>query len=135
MIEPADNPITIRSFRPADAPACRTLYKEGLIGGTLSPNDTGLDIDDIERAYMKVHGNHFWVAVNAKDEIVGMLGVQHHDEDEGAEIRRLRVRRDHRRRGIGSALLETAIKFCHEQGYLKVTLDTFIEREPVAQAV
>jgi hypothetical protein len=37
----------IRSFRPADLPACRKLYIEGLLGGSLAENDTGLDIDDI----------------------------------------------------------------------------------------
>lgn len=58
-----------------------------------------------------------------------MIGVQHHEAGVG-EIRRLRVRQDHRRRGIGSRLLETAIKFCHDRGHVKITLDTFIDREP-----
>jgi ribosomal protein S18 acetylase RimI-like enzyme len=58
-----------------------------------------------------------------------MIGVQHHDEGVG-EIRRLRVKEDWRRRGIGSKLIETAVKFCHDHQYLKVTLDTFVEREP-----
>jgi ribosomal protein S18 acetylase RimI-like enzyme len=118
---------TIRSYRPADLPACRTLYVEGLIGGKIAENDTALDLDDIERAYM-IPGNHFWVVENAAGEIVGMLGVQQAEKGV-AEIRRLRVRQDHRRRGIGQALVETALKFCHESGYLKITLDTFMERE------
>jgi ribosomal protein S18 acetylase RimI-like enzyme len=46
------------------------------------------------------------------------------------EIRRLRVANSHQRRGIGSALLEQAVKFCQENNYLKVALDTFMEREP-----
>jgi ribosomal protein S18 acetylase RimI-like enzyme len=118
----------IRSFRSEDLPACRVLYREGLLGGALAENDTGLDIDDIESAYMKTPGNHFWVA-EVGGEVVGMIGVQHHDEGVG-EIRRLRVRHDHRRKGIGKALIETAVKFCQEHHYLKVTLDTFVEREP-----
>jgi ribosomal protein S18 acetylase RimI-like enzyme len=85
-------------------------------------------MDDIETAYMKCPNNHFWVAENAAGEVVGTIGVQ---EYEGAgEIRRLRVRADSRRRGIGSALVETAVKFCQERGYLKVMLDTYMEREP-----
>jgi ribosomal protein S18 acetylase RimI-like enzyme len=118
----------IRSFRPEDLGACRVLYREGLLGGQLAENDTGLDIDDIDLAYMRPSGNHFWVA-EVDGEIVGMIGVQHHDEGVG-EIRRLRVSQRHRRRGIGKALIETAVKFCQERGYLKVTLDTFMEREP-----
>src|SRR5688572_30486150 len=106
----------IRSFGTGDLPACRKLYREGLIAGKLAENDTGFDIDDIESVYMKRAGNHFWVAVAPADDapptpasdpeswpVVGMIGVQHHDADVG-EIRRLRVAQTHRRRGIGSGL-------------------------------
>lgn len=124
MSHEPDPSITLRSFEPRDAEACRTLYHDGRI----AENDTGLDIDDIEAAYMN-RGNHFWVAVNASGEVVGMIGVQQHDAGVG-EIRRLRVRRDHQRRGIGTRLVETAVKFCRDHNYLKVTLDTFIDREP-----
>ena len=136
----------VRSFCTGDLPACRKLYREGLIGGTLAENDTGFDIDDIEAVYMKRAGNHFWVAVAPPDDgppgappgaamdprcwpVVGMIGVQHHEADVG-EIRRLRVAQTHRRRGIGSGLMEAALKFCQERQYLKITLDTFMEREP-----
>jgi ribosomal protein S18 acetylase RimI-like enzyme len=127
-------PYLIRSFRREDLPACTQLYREGLLGGKIAENDTGLDIDDIEQAYMNTPGSHFWVAEASSDgnggarEIVGMIGVQHHEDGVG-EIRRLRVRNDWRRRGIGSALIETALKFCQDHGYLKITLDTFVERE------
>lgn len=133
--QPDTRAFTIRSFRVADLAACRVLYREGLLGGALAENDTGLDIDDIEAAYMKTPGNHFWVAEvpvpgdGGAGDVVGMIGVQHHDEGVG-EIRRLRVRQDHRRKGIGKALIETAVQFCQDRGYLKVTLDTFVEREP-----
>ena len=39
-------------------------------------------------------------------------------------------RLDSQRRGIGGKLVETALRFCQDNGYLKVTLDTFMEREP-----
>ena len=120
---------TIRSFRPKDAEACARLYEEGLIGGKLAGNDTGADIDHIDSAYMTSPGSHFWVAENDKREVVGMIGVQQHLPEEG-EIRRLRVRNDHLRRGIGSALLERAIQFCKEHQHLKIKLDTFTDREP-----
>jgi len=120
--------VKIRSFSPPDLPACQVLYFEGLIGGKIAENDTALDLDDIATVYMKP-GNHFWVAENEQGQIVGMVGVQHHEAATG-EIRRLRVASDHRRRGIGSALVETALKFCQENQYLKITLDTFMEREP-----
>ena len=127
-----DIPITVRSFRTTDLPACRTLYLEGLIGGKIAENDTGFDIDDIDASYMKSPGHHFWVAENQAGEVVGMIGVHHHDEGTG-EIRRLRVRRDSQRRGIGGQLVEIALRFCQDNGYLKVTLDTFMEREPAVK--
>src|SRR4051794_36118183 len=132
---PGDIPVTIRSFKPSDLPACRQLYVEGLLGGKLAENDTGLDIDDIEQAYMSKPGNHFWIAETEAiadgraSEIVGMVGVQQFQNGKG-EIRRLRVREDMRRRGIGSKLVEAALKFCQDHGYLKITLDTFMDREP-----
>jgi ribosomal protein S18 acetylase RimI-like enzyme len=130
MPEPAlpNLPVTIRPYCAADREACQTLYREGLIGGKIAPNDTGADIDDIEAAYMRSPDNHFWVAENMQGEVIGIIGVQQ-DEPGIGEIRRLRVRQDSRRRGVGSALMETAIKFCRERQFLKITLDTFIERE------
>jgi ribosomal protein S18 acetylase RimI-like enzyme len=117
----------IRDFHAPDLPACRKLYVDGLLGGKLAENDTGLDIDDIQSAYMETAGNHFWVAADSADQPIGMIGVQHHDQGVG-QIRRLRVDQNQRRRGIGSALLETAITFCRENQYLKVLLESFTER-------
>jgi ribosomal protein S18 acetylase RimI-like enzyme len=129
----ADISVRIRSFQREDLPACQQLYVDGLLGGKLAENDTGLDIDDIEQAYMNKPDHHFWVAeivsAEGKAEVVGMIGVQQFLTGKG-EIRRLRVRTDVRRRGIGSKLVEQALKFCNEKGYLKITLDTFMEREP-----
>ena len=122
-------PINIRSYDPRDGAACRALYVDGLRGGRIAANDSGLDIDDISSAYLQRSDDHFWVAVTREGEVVGMIGVQQ-VEDGVAEIRRLRVRNDSRRRGVGSALMETAIRFCRERGILKITLDTFMDRDP-----
>ena len=125
--------VVVRTFGDADYPAVRTLYVDGLLGGRINDNDSGIDLDDIPMAYLR-DGNHFWVACepDGTDEagtVIGMIGVQRHEQGV-AEIRRLRVRPDRRRRGVGAKLLETAIGFCHERGYLKVNLDTFVERDP-----
>ena len=136
---PGSVPFVVRSYRREDLPACTQLYVEGLIGGRMAENDTGVDIDDIDSAYMCSPGSHFWVAETTpppgsgnggeQKQIIGMVGVQQHEQSVG-EIRRLRVRTDFRRRGIGSALVEQALKFCRDRGYLKIALDTFMEREP-----
>ena len=130
MDEPEQLPFTIRTYKPSDAKACQQLYRDGLLGGTIADNDTGFDMDDIQAAYLASPGSHFWVAdANDTHQIWGMIGVQQHEDNVG-EIRRLRVRVDQRRKGIGSALVETALKFCQQHGYLKITLDTYMEREP-----
>src|SRR5829696_8398628 len=101
---PAMQPYVVRSFRREDLQACSQLYREGLLGGKIAENDTGLDIDDIERAYMNSSGSHFWVAETTGDggnggnggkggnvgakQIIGMIGVQQHEDSVG-EIRRL----------------------------------------------
>jgi ribosomal protein S18 acetylase RimI-like enzyme len=126
---PSETSVKIRSFEPRDQAHCAALYREGLLGGTLAENDSGLDIDDIQSAYMLADGNHFWVAETEDGKVMGMIGVQHHDEDMG-EIKRLRVHPDYRRRGIGSKLIEQALSWCEECNYLKVTLDTHMDREP-----
>jgi GNAT superfamily N-acetyltransferase len=123
-----DNPVSIRSYRPADSGACKRLYFDGLIGGRIADNDTAMDIEDIELVYLRPPGNHFWVAESAEGIVIGMIGVQHHGDGIG-EIRRLRVAGSHRRRGIGSKLVETALRFCQERQYLKVKLDTFLDEE------
>jgi ribosomal protein S18 acetylase RimI-like enzyme len=125
-----DDPGTyaIRSFRDQDHEAVKQLYVEGLLGGKLADNDTGFDIDDVNLAYMSNPGSHFWVA-EADGKVVGMIGLQQLEAGTG-EIRRLRVHPDYRRRGIGSAMLQKALEFCRDHGLLKVTLDTYMEREP-----
>jgi ribosomal protein S18 acetylase RimI-like enzyme len=132
MSQATEQPLAVRSFCAADSPACQKLFLEGLLGGKIAENDTALDINDIDSAYMKTDGNHFWVAQVSDNMIVGMIGVQHHDPGV-AEIRRLRVHTDYRRRGIGSALVENALRFCQDRGYLKITLDTYMEREPAVK--
>jgi GNAT superfamily N-acetyltransferase len=77
---------------------------------------------------MKTPGNHFWVAELPSGEVIAMIGVQHHDEGV-ALIRRLRVAEIYKGRGIGRTLLETALGYCQENGYLKITLDTYITPE------
>lgn len=131
MAMPDPMEISVRTFMPDDNEACRELYAQGLLGGQLAENDSGLDIDDIAHAYLRP-GCHFWVAQDSAAQVVGMIGVQNHEDNVG-EIRRLRVRADSQRRGVGSRLLEAAIAFCRTHQYLKVKLDTFIEREPAVR--
>ena len=121
--------VAIRHAEPADHEAVRTLFDEGMLEGQLRANDTGADIDNLQEAYFLDEGaSAFWVASHG-DEILGMIGVQK-TSDNTAEMRRLRVRSDCRRRGVGTLLMEHATEFCRTRGYLKVTLDVRVDRGP-----
>jgi putative acetyltransferase len=84
---------------------------------------------NLTEAYFSDDGQSaLWVA-DYDNTVIGMVGVQKTSENE-AEIRRLRVRDDFRRRGLGTRLMEKALSFCRHHGYLKVILDVRIERGP-----
>ncbi len=121
--------ITIRLATEEDHDDILSLFRSGAIEGQLRDNDTGADIDSLHEAYFSDEGaSSFWVACYG-DVVIGMIGVQRTRKDT-AEVRRLRVREDFRRRGVGSLLLEQATSFCRTRGYLKVVLDVRIERGP-----
>jgi ribosomal protein S18 acetylase RimI-like enzyme len=121
--------VLLRQAADDDLPVLSELFEMGVLEGQVPDNDTGADIENFCEAYGSDGGmSGFWVAVY-EGAIVGMVGVQRHDNNV-AEIRRLRVRPDLRRRGIGSMLMERAIAFCRERDYLKVILDTRVEEEP-----
>jgi len=119
--------VRIRTYQPADQPAVSRLYVSGLLAGQIATNDTGADIEMIEEAYLNAEKAGFWVA-EVDGKVVGMVGVAE-DEPNVAEIRRLRVEREFQSKGIGTMLLEEALGFCRHHSYLKVRLDTRIEKD------
>ena len=120
------------AIRPAvadDRGAVQGLFLEELKNGTLAGNETGADLEHFELSYLDGEDDSgFWVA-EIGGEIVGMVGVQA-QECGTAEIRRLRVRENLRRRGLGTALLEKALRHCRERGLLKISLDVLVDRKP-----
>jgi ribosomal protein S18 acetylase RimI-like enzyme len=121
--------VRFRQARATDMPALRELFVAGMLEGQVPDNDTGADIDNLLEAYFSDDGEScFWVAEYG-GAVVGMVGVQKVGSDT-SEIRRLRVRADLRRRGIGMRLMHEAVSFCQRLGYLKVVLDVRFERGP-----
>jgi len=121
--------VVVRLVADQDHAAVRELFRASMVEGFVPDNDTGADIENIHEAYFADGGQSaLWVA-DYEDEVIGMIGVQK-TSAHGAEIRRLRVRTDYRRRGLGTRLMEQALSFCRHHGYLKLTLDVRIERGP-----
>ena len=81
------------------------------------------DLADIRRSYLEHPGSNFWVA-ERDGETVGCIGAYQRDHEE-AEIRRLAVRRDARRQGIASRMLDRAEGFCRDNGYLRTIAWTY----------
>lgn len=105
------------------------LFEAGCLEGHVPEHDTGDDIINFLDYYFGDENmSAFWVA--KLDELtLGMIAVKRH-RDGVAEIRRLRVHPDYRRLGIGTVLMSQAVEFCRSREYLKVILDTRVEREP-----
>ena len=129
--------LNIRSYRPADAAAVRLLFAESLMdfaGNSTQAVESYVessladDLADISFHYLRSSGDHFWVA-EVGGQIKGMVGIQRRGEKE-AELRRMSVTGDARRRGIGWALLETTDAFCREQGYQQIRLTTVTLLQP-----
>lgn len=112
-----------------DQAAALELFREGLEEGHIRENDTGADVENLREAYLDDEGQSgFWVA-RYNDLVIGMIGVQK-TRDDTAEMRRLRVRETYRRRGVATKLMEHALAFCRDRGYLKVVLDVRYDRGP-----
>lgn len=112
--------LTIRSFQPKDQTAAKALILEGLRErwGTIDPLKNP-DLDDIAVSYA---GGWFRVAAIG-GRIVGTGALVPRAEGV-SEIRRMSVRRDLRRRGIGGAILRRLIEDARSAGCRTVILET-----------
>ncbi|MCA9293338.1 MAG: GNAT family N-acetyltransferase [Phycisphaerales bacterium] len=139
--------VSIRLARPDDQDAVQQLFHSSALPDATPDHsdDPGEDLFDLRRHYevdaladvvggaslglpSADHPAVLWVAVHAQDGVVGMVGLRHISEDV-VEMRRLRVNAVHRGQGIGTALVKHAVRVCAERLYLKVILDTFVERD------
>jgi ribosomal protein S18 acetylase RimI-like enzyme len=67
-------------------------------------------------------GSQFWV-VEEQGRLIGMVAIRGLGPGT-AELKRMRVAGDRRRRGLGQRLLELAERFCRAHGYKRIVLDT-----------
>ena len=78
------------------------------------------DLLDIQNNYLN-KGDMFWVALGEKNRVIGCVGYETINPLE-VRIHRLYVKPELKRQGIGSALLETVVKYVKEKGYKKISI-------------
>ncbi len=108
---------TIRRFDPKDQAEVRMVVLEGLREhfGFLDPS-LNPDLEDIQASFI-TKGDEFYVAEN-DGRIVGTVGLLF---GEGrARIVRMSVAKDHRKRGIATALLRQCIESAAQRGFREI---------------
>ena len=115
------------SARPAcngDADPIRALVFGALREYGLAPDPTGTDadLDDIEHHYCR-NGGWFIVIEDANGELAGSIALSRHTADT-AELRKMYLPRNARRRGVGKWMLERALAEARQRGYRRVLLGT-----------
>jgi GNAT superfamily N-acetyltransferase len=114
------NEWVIRPFQPEDQAAAKALILEGLKErwGKIDPLKNP-DLDDIRSSYAS---GFFRVAIR-NGQIVGSGALVPRAGGE-MEIRRMSVRRDLRRHGIGGAILRRLIEDARASGCRRIILET-----------
>lgn len=128
--------IAIRPAEPTDAPELVALAAAvgGEAGDWLLATETWRPVAD-ERRYLKAVRRHadaaVFVAVDG-DRLVGRLSLARDPHPASAHVADLglMVSASHRRRGIGRALLDAAVKWARMVGVNKLELHVFPWNEP-----
>lgn len=113
--------VVVRTYRPDDGPAIRRLYSQGLLEGTLDPDESTADVENPVRTYFSGPSDCLWVA-ESDGKIVGMVGVGHIGYHV-AQVRRLRVDPAYRGTDLTARLLRVVLAHCRRCGDLKLVLD------------
>lgn len=131
------SPVTVRQAEPGDAQALVSLARA--VGaereGWLITRDSWRSVGD-ERRYLRTLRRHagaaVYVAEAAGGEIVGRLSVARdiHPASRHVADLGLMVAAGHRRKGIGWALLEQAVRWAEETGVSKLELHVFPYNTP-----
>lgn len=133
--------IAIRQFEPHDLDAVLTLFKDGMMMYTQPEhphyqvwvnyvsNSLATDLADILDFYLRPEGSTFFVATavdaaSGNSMVVGTIAVER-KSDELAELRRVSVKAEYRRFGLGRLLMAHATQWAKDKHkYTRLTLST-----------
>lgn len=118
--------VRIRAYEPRDYDDVWRLHREG-VARTRDEYVEVLkagyeaDLHAIEETYLREGA--FWIVEADDSTLIGMAAIQPIDATTG-RLRRMRVTPSWRGRGVGQALVDTAVEHCRDRGYTKLILDT-----------
>jgi len=121
--------INIRHATPNDQESLATLYTQARLGDSADPIAARFDVPTLVKQYLDHESSRLWVATIGDSEPIGMIGLWPTDSHT-AELRHLRVSKDHRSMGLGRLLVGRALDECRKRDMLKLVLDTYVERKP-----
>ncbi len=132
----------IRPYTDADQAAVLSLFTQ--VNRALAPPDRRSDFEDyialsilqelgrIPDYYRPEDGAGFWIC-EQDGQLLGMFGIERHNTTT-AELRRMYVASQWRRRGLARAMLTHAEQTCRAAGYRHLVLSTS-ELQPAAIAL
>ncbi len=124
-VEP-ESSLCVRRYEPGDRDAVWELHLGALAGsGAEAGDEFFADLRDIPRLYLEA-GGEFLLGF-AKDTLVAMGALQRTSDDQ-AEILRMRVHPDYRRRGFGQAILNALEARAREAGVQTLHLETTVQQ-------
>ena len=115
----------IRPFVSRDQEICKELILDGLSDHFGSAFDTtkfpNQDLDDISTAYK----NETFLVVESGGEIIGTGAFIEEDEKTGTgRIKRMYVKREYRRKEIGTKILNELLNVAKDRGYNNIVAET-----------
>lgn len=117
----------IREFKKEDQLEVKKFVLD-ILAEFKFPYNRELDYDlENPDKYYKDQGGIFYI-LEVDNKIVGTIAVKNKG-DSIAEIKRLYIDRNHRGKGYGSKLFDKALKFCKDNNFTKVILDTWTRFE------
>ncbi len=134
MLKPIDHAdyqpwgLHLRAAVDADGPALQRLIFGCLAEFGMQPEHDGID-QDLEALQATYAGGAFWVATDTHDRVVASVGMLALPSPGHYELRRMYLAAEQRGRGLGRALLGTALNWAYHQQarYLELETATVLE--------
>ena len=111
----------LKFMSPADMPAIAGLMVEYFIVLKQNPEKDGLDRDLADPEYGYKEGG--FILLCHQDGPVGCVGLRSWGDGSG-ELKRMFIQKEHRGRGLGAKLLNSALELARSKGFTRLLLDT-----------